>query len=78
MLASLCSKVMEARRPVYVLAKQFLPMKLAQHLAQECSKEEAAHEAFAAIWPQKLDGQLPQPRTSGGSQYLHPALLLGQ
>ncbi|OLP99003.1 putative protein phosphatase 2C 22 [Symbiodinium microadriaticum] len=32
-----------------VLAKQFLPLQLEKHLEQESSKEEAAHQAFAAM-----------------------------
>ena len=32
-----------------LLAKQFLPEQLEHHLQQDCSKEEAAHQAFAAV-----------------------------
>ena len=32
-----------------VLAKQFLPLQLEKHLEQESNKEEAAHQAFAAM-----------------------------
>ena len=32
-----------------LLAKQFLPEQLEHHLQQDCNKEEAAHQAFAAV-----------------------------